>query len=60
MVPKRLRSASHPATQPGTVIVCTLIGSSLVMFWAFRYSMVSAFGVQPLEFRPYNFPVFAS
>ena len=25
-----------PATQPGTVIVCTLIGSSLLMLWAFR------------------------
>ena len=60
-LPKRRRSASHPATAPGTVTESMpASGISFTTPFARRASIVMPFGAHPLAFRPYSFFVFAS
>ena len=60
LVPNLARIASQPATTPGTVTEWMPFCGILVIPLAARNSTVRPDGAQPLEFKPWTVPVFAS
>jgi hypothetical protein len=58
--PNLSRSASQPATTPGTVTEWMPAAGICAMFLAFRSGGVSPRGAHPAAFRPYTTSLFGS